>query len=74
MSVRLDKVLRGALKTQYGRAVGGSQEFDSWPLLVKERARDDPRSFQSSSSRLTLKAATGGTTGLPLQLTRSLSQ
>jgi phenylacetate-CoA ligase len=69
---RLDKVLRGASKTPYGHAVGATPKLESWPLLVKERVRESPRSFHSSGNKLGIKAVTGGTTGLPLQLTRSL--
>jgi phenylacetate-CoA ligase len=69
---RLDKVLQGASKTPYGQAVGATRKLDSWPLLAKERVRENPQSFHSSGNKLGIKAVTGGTTGLPLQLTRSL--
>jgi phenylacetate-CoA ligase len=69
---RLDEVLRGAAKTPYGHSVGATRNIGSWPLLVKERVRENPQSFHSSGNKLAIKAVTGGTTGLPLQLTRSL--
>jgi len=69
---RLDKVLRGASKTPYGHAVGATRSIGSWPLLGKERVRENPRLFHPSCNNFGIKAATGGTTGLPLQLTRSL--
>jgi phenylacetate-CoA ligase len=69
---RLDKVLRGASKTPYGHAVGATPSIGSWPLLAKERVRENPQSFHSSGNKVGIKAVTGGTTGLPLRLTRSL--
>jgi phenylacetate-CoA ligase len=72
MLARLDKVLRGASKTPYGHVVGATRSIGSWPLLGKERVRENPQSFHSSGNQLRIKAVTGGTTGIPLQLTRSL--
>lgn len=73
MRARLETALRCASRTPYGHRVGGGAELSSWPLLTKDTVRDDPGSLQPPGTRLTIKAATGGTTGLPLQLARSLT-
>ncbi len=69
---RLDKVLRMASDTQYGRRVGGGSQLESWPLLEKASIRDDPESFHNGRGWRFVRATTGGTTGMPLRLIRSL--
>jgi phenylacetate-CoA ligase len=56
----------------YGKSVGGTIQIDRWPLLQKEQVRLRPGSFQASSRWLVIKASTGGTSGVPLQIVRSL--
>jgi phenylacetate-CoA ligase len=69
---RLGKLLWIASRCAYGRSVGGNTQLDRWPLLQKEQVRLRPASFQASSRWLTIKASTGGTSGVPLQMVRSL--
>ncbi|MBL4852251.1 MAG: hypothetical protein JKY90_08235 [Gammaproteobacteria bacterium] len=64
-----DRALLHASKTPYGRQFGSN--YDNWPVLEKTVLRDSPgicshRSFSS------IPASTGGTTGLPLNLLRSV--
>jgi phenylacetate-CoA ligase len=61
-----------ALRTRYGRAVGGGRNLDSWPLLEKEKLRDNQSDFTQGNTWLSAPAFTGGTTGIPLRLARSL--
>lgn len=65
-------VLARASRTRYGQEVGGGLEIARWPLLSKDQVRDRPGLFHAAGPRLSVGAATGGTTGLPLELTRSL--
>ena len=70
---RLKKVLRAARRTPYGRRVGGGEQLASWPLLEKSALRADPQAFRAPRMiSLTVRGATGGTTGMPLSLVRSL--
>jgi phenylacetate-CoA ligase len=63
------RVLRQARQTRYGaeRAV----DWGSWPILEKQAIRDNPADF-SRRRLISIPAATGGTTGTPLRLARSL--
>jgi len=67
----LRRALAHAARTAYGRRVGGGSELASWPLLEPAAVRENPRDFVLGG-RWALPAATGGTTGVPLQLWRSL--
>jgi phenylacetate-CoA ligase len=69
---RLRETLSLAARSGYGRRVGGSALLESWPFLQKSVVRADPAAFASGSRLLAARASTGGTTGMPLQLTRSL--
>jgi phenylacetate-CoA ligase len=69
---RLRQTLSLAARSAYGRRVGGSALLESWPPLQKSVVRGDPGAFTSGSRLLAARASTGGTTGTPLQLTRSL--
>ena len=69
---RLSGVLWSASRTGYGRAVRGGENLASWPLLDKSQVRATPGAFLSGSRLFTVKASTGGTSGAPLQLVRSL--
>lgn len=60
-----------AAKTQYGIQVKGKEAIESWPFLNKEEVRKHPKAFMNSSSLISLPASTSGTTGMPLQLSRS---
>ena len=69
---RLRKVLRNASRTAYGRRVGGGADLASWPLLEKPALRSEPGAFRTAGLRLSARGSTGGTTGMPLRLERSL--
>jgi phenylacetate-coenzyme A ligase PaaK-like adenylate-forming protein len=61
-----------ARRTAYGRRIGGNGEVETWPILDKSTVRADPGAFLSGARFLTAKASTGGTSGAPLPLVRSL--
>jgi phenylacetate-CoA ligase len=69
---RLRATLRSARRAPYGRVHGGGDTLESWPLLAKETLRDNLRSFLTRREWLSAPASTGGTTGIPLKLVRSL--
>ena len=71
MSFELSKrILRSALKTHYGR--GRSENLADWPLLNRDLLRKSPRCFVNPLHILRVPASTGGTTGVPLKLWRSI--
>jgi phenylacetate-CoA ligase len=69
---RLSEVLFPASRTGYGKIVRGGGDIASWPLLTKGQVRAAPAAFTSGSQLFTLKASTGGTSGSPLAIVRSL--
>jgi phenylacetate-CoA ligase len=69
---RLAETLWVARRSRYAQQVHGTQALEQWPILQKEQVRNDPGAFQCGNSWLNAKASTGGTSGAPLQLTRSL--
>lgn len=71
-AVRTREMLSFAARSAYGRRVNGSAELEQWPLLEKTSVREDPNAFLSGPTLFVAPASTGGTTGVPLQLTRSL--
>ena len=70
---QLRRTLHFARRTAYGRKVQGGDTLDSWPLLEKESLRDGQDDFITGNRWFSAPAATGGTTGIPLSLARSLS-
>ncbi|HEY0939927.1 MAG TPA: AMP-binding protein [Steroidobacter sp.] len=72
MLARLREVLWPASRTGYGQKVRGGADIASWPLLTKDRVRAALADFQMGSRLFTIKASTGGTSGAPLQILRSL--
>lgn len=68
----LERVLRSAMRTAYGRQHGGGLCIEEWPFLEKDQVRQNPTAFLSSPVWLTVPASTSGTSGLPLKLYRSL--
>lgn len=61
-----------ARRTAYGRRVQGAHDLGSWPLLEKEAVRAAPQDFVAGRQLLASRASTGGTSGAPLPLARSL--
>jgi phenylacetate-CoA ligase len=71
--LQLDETLSFAARSAYGRRLGATPaELNRWPLLEKSSVRSDPGAFLSGPAIFASRASTGGTTGVPLQLTRSL--
>jgi phenylacetate-CoA ligase len=69
---RLAEALSFAARSAYGRRLGKPAALEQWPLLEKSSVRADPNAFLSGPAIFAARASTGGTTGVPLQLTRSL--
>lgn len=69
---RLSEVLWPASRSGYGQGVRGGRDIASWPLLTKNMVRLAPASFRVGSQLFTIKANTGGTSGTPLEIVRSL--
>jgi phenylacetate-CoA ligase len=67
---RLGPMLAAARRTAYGRGVGDVRQLTDWPLLQKDRVRENPAAFHSGAW-FTAPARTGGTSGTPLELVRS---
>ena len=66
---KLHQVVARARRTAYGRSQ--SNDWRQWPVLDKRAIRDRPGDF-TCPGLINVPAATGGTTGTPLRLTRSL--
>jgi phenylacetate-CoA ligase len=64
------RTLRAAQSTIYGN--GRNNVLKDWPLLEKTSLRASSEDFIAPGAWLRLPAATGGTTGIPLKLWRSL--
>jgi phenylacetate-coenzyme A ligase PaaK-like adenylate-forming protein len=69
---QIQKTLELASRTRYGRAFGGGRDLSRWPLLEKEKLRGNQSDFTYGNTWLSAPASTGGTTGIPLRLARSL--
>jgi phenylacetate-CoA ligase len=69
---RLQQVLRSARRTTYGASVAAPDSIESWPYLEKSDVREAPERFHTRNRWLAARASTGGTTGTPLRLIRSL--
>jgi phenylacetate-CoA ligase len=69
---QLARTLTAAKRTDYGGIVRGGDEITSWPLLDKELLRNRLRAFTTGNEWFAAPAVTGGTSGVPLKLTRSL--
>ena len=65
----LHRTLAWARRTQYGSSYG--DRYDDWPLLEKQALRASLDSF-CFTRMVAIPAATGGTTGVPIKLWRSL--
>jgi phenylacetate-CoA ligase len=71
-TARLERILRAARRTAYGRTLGSAGPLEAWPLLEKETVRDRRGDFLTSTARLGVNGSTSGTSGIPLTLRRSL--
>lgn len=69
---RLSELLWPASRGGYGKIVRGGGDIASWPLLTKAEVRAAPGAFTMGSQLFTIKANTGGTSGAPLDIVRSL--
>ncbi len=69
---QVKRTLQVARRAAYGRTAGGGDTLDSWPLLEKENLRDGQDAFITGNRWLSAPAVTGGTTGIPLSLVRTL--
>jgi phenylacetate-CoA ligase len=69
---QVGRTLAQARRSRYGRTEGGGNDIATWPLLEKERLRNNQSMFTTGNTLLSAPAATGGTTGIPLKLARSL--
>ncbi len=68
-AAKLQQVVARARRTAYGRS--RNDDWRQWPVLDKAAIRDRPDDF-ACPRLISVPAATGGTTGTPLRLTRSL--
>lgn len=66
------RTLELAGTTVYGRALRAGTVLSDWPLLEKENLRHGLRSFTTGRDWLSVPATTGGTSGVPLKVVRSL--
>jgi phenylacetate-CoA ligase len=66
------RTLSQAKRTEYGRSVDADERLQSWPLLEKESLRHGLQSFTTGNAWLSVPATTGGTSGVPLKVLRSL--
>jgi phenylacetate-CoA ligase len=69
---QLGRALAAARRTQYGRTVGGTEDIRSWPLMDKELLRNRLEAFTTRREWFAAHANTGGSSGVPLKLVRSL--
>lgn len=69
---QVQRTLQLAKRTDYGRSVRGGDELASWPLLDKECLRHGLSAFTTGYKWLSAPATTGGTSGVPLKVLRSL--
>ncbi len=66
----LDRALRDASRTPYGRRIRGGASLADWPLLEPAAVRERPRDFMRPTW-FSIRSSTGGTSGIPLPLLRS---
>jgi phenylacetate-CoA ligase len=69
---QLARTLASAKRTDYGGIVRGGDDVSSWPLLDKELLRNRTRAFTTGTEWFSAPANTGGSSGVPLKLVRSL--
>jgi phenylacetate-CoA ligase len=64
------RIIAAARHTRYG--AGRSKRLEDWPVLSKQEPRVDPGSFVNRRAFIRVPASSGGTTGAPMQLWRSM--
>ena len=69
---RLKRVLAWARSTDYGRSLPVTQGLEKWPFLDKDRLRECPGDFVVPGHIPRIPASTGGSTGVPVALYRSV--
>ncbi|GGB07324.1 capsular polysaccharide biosynthesis protein CapK [Brucella endophytica] len=67
-----NQTLATARKTPYGRTMAALTGYDQWPLLEKETLSQNPHICLARTLIPPAAASTGGTTGVPVALKRSL--
>lgn len=72
VSQQVRRTLQLAKRTEYGRSLRAGDQLASWPLLDKESLRHGLSSFTTGYQWLSAPATTGGTSGVPLKVLRSL--
>jgi phenylacetate-CoA ligase len=65
------RTIHRAAETPYGKKFEWGGSLKSWPFLEKETLRDHSRNMRAKTLLPVNTAQTGGTTGIPLVLTRS---
>src|SRR4051812_28441919 len=72
VAAQVSQTLQLLKRTDYGRSVRGGDTLESWPLLDKESLRHGLDSFTTGLKWFGAPATTGGTSGVPLKVLRSL--
>lgn len=67
------RTLAKALGTPYARGMGLGTDYSAWPLLNKTVLARDPAVCLTPALFPSLAASTGGTTGIPIKLRRTLA-
>lgn len=70
--LQVARTLELARNTEYGRSLRAGDELSEWPLLEKENLRHGLKAFTTGREWLSAPATTGGTSGVPLKVLRSL--
>jgi len=70
--VLTNRTLERARTTSHGRTVAAKSVYDQWPILEKEVLSQNPDICSARTLIPPAAASTGGTTGVPIALKRSL--
>jgi len=68
---QLQRILRRASRTPYGRKHGRGNNIAEWPILRKESVRASTHDFLCYPKLVSAPASTSGSTGIPLEIFRS---
>ena len=69
---QVQRTLQLSLRTGYGKSLQAGLDLADWPLLEKENLRHGLQAFTTGNEWLSAPATTGGTSGVPLRVLRSL--